>query len=353
MPSLQKNFDPNGKAQYNGIFGLPPDLKEPLISILPVPWEATCSYGTGTALAPEAILHASFQVDLEDPIFGPIWEKGIRLEPTFSWLPHLAAQARAATSGTPILPNPNSLQRPPWATSGVSTHHSIVEGLSSLRTEAVRDWVFSKLKTGRPGILGGDHSCALGAFLALEKQKLPFSVLQIDAHFDLRDSFEGYQESHASVMFNLLKRCHHLVSLVQLGIRDFSNSELLLAEEDSKVHPHILPLWRRSQQKGHPFSDLLDKAFEDLHSRVWVSFDIDGLDPSLCPHTGTPVPGGFSFDEASILLEALTTKGFEILGFDLCEVSCPSNNKQPTSAWEEWDALVGARVLYKLCGILS
>ena len=80
-------------------------------------------------------------------------------------------------------------------------------------------------------------------------------------------------------------------------------------------------------------------------SRVWVSCDIDGLDPALCPHTGTPVPGGLSFFEFCLLLEELVSAGRQIVGFDLCEVA-------PGPRGEEWDANVGARVLYKLCAFV-
>ncbi len=352
MPSFPNDFDPDGPASYSGIFGLPPDLNDPLIPILSVPWEATCSYGTGTAFAPQAILHASYQVDLEDPIFGPIWKKGIQLIPPFSWLPPLATQARsAAAAGTPLFDAPP--KGTPMYAPELSANQAVVDGLSEVRTAAVRDWVFLRLEAQRPGILGGDHSCALGAFLALEQQQLPFSILQVDAHLDLRDTYEGYRESHASIMFNLLQRCPHLVSLVQLGIRDFSAKELSLANETPKVYPHLLPNWRRKMQREKSFFDLVEQSLKALHPRVWVSFDIDGLSPSLCPHTGTPVPGGFDFDEASILLESLKKGGFEVLGFDLCEVAIQKKIEEPRSAWEEWDALVGARILYKLCGILS
>jgi agmatinase len=349
MQGFPNDFDANGPAIHSGIFGLPQEIEDPRIPILPVPWEATCSYGRGTSGAPEAILKASFQVDLEDPVFGPTWEKGIRLDPCFPWLSDLAIQARTAAThsrgthsrGTPMDPS----LRP--------ANLALVRGLSAIRTEAVRDWVFPLLHSHKPGVLGGDHSCALGAFLALEKQNLPFSVLQIDAHFDLRDAYEGFQESHASVMNNLLKQCSNLVTLVQIGIRDFSKSESGLAKTHPKIHPHILPLWRRKMLKGHPFSELLEDALEDLTSRVWISFDIDGLDPWLCPHTGTPVPGGLSFDEASWILEALSEKGFNVLGFDLCEVGHVSNGNLPQGGWEEWDSLVGARILYKICGAIS
>jgi agmatinase len=87
------------------------------------------------------------------------------------------------------------------------------------------------------------------------------------------------------------------------------------------------------------------EALAPLPSHVYVSFDIDALDPSLCPHTGTPVPGGLGFNQAAIVLQALADSGRRVVGFDLVEV-CPG----PTEAEPEWDANVGARVLYKLCG---
>ena len=346
MACFPENFDPDGPTQHSGIFGLPEDLNAPLIPILPVPWEATCSYGTGTAQGPHAILRASHQVDLEDPYFGPIWKKGIQLLPPSPLLTELAPHAHNSATTLRQCGTPMDSARAP-------AHRAVIQGLSSLRTDLVRDWVFPRLRTQRPGVLGGDHSCALGAFLALDKQGLPFSVLQIDAHLDLRETYEGFVESHASVMFNLLDRCDHLVSLVQLGIRDFSASERALAQSHPKAFPFFLPTWRRKIQEGHPFLELLENALGALHQRIWISLDIDGLEPSLCPHTGTPVPGGFSFEEVSLLFEFLSEKGFEVLGFDLCEVAPEPLATQPQNAWEEWDALVGARILYKLCGTVT
>jgi agmatinase len=159
---------------------------------------------------------------------------------------------------------------------------------------------------------------------------------------DLRDSYEGLEWSHASVMHNVLTKIARVSRIVQVGVRDFGEGEMDVGiEEGDRVVTFFDDQWAEEMAEGAAFSDLCRRVIEKLPERVYVSFDIDGLDPALCPGTGTPVPGGLSFHHASILLHAVRESGRRVIGFDLVEVA-PGNG--------EWDANVGARVLYKLCG---
>src|SRR5205814_1088872 len=115
-------------------------------------------------------------------------------------------------------------------------------------------------------------------------------------------------------------------------------------EAGARCHTFYDDQWAQEMASGTPFADLAGKAVSMLPDRVYISFDIDALDPSLCPGTGTPVPGGLSFNHAAMLLDALRQSGKRVVGFDLVEV-CPGET--------EWDANVGARLLYKLCGTVG
>jgi agmatinase len=194
------------------------------------------------------------------------------------------------------------------------------------------------------GIVGGDHSTPLGALRAAAERHKELGVLHIDAHADLREAYEGFRFSHASIMHNVL-RDTSVRRIVQAGVRDFCDAE----DRRIRDEPARLRTWfdgdlRRALHDGETWTHLVGRIVADLPREVWVSFDVDGLDPSLCPHTGTPVPGGLSFPEAVTLLRHLAASGRRIVGFDLSEVA-----PDPTGR-SEWDANVGARLLYKLIG---
>src|SRR5690606_20678177 len=136
--------------------------------------------------------------------------------------------------------------------------------------------------------------------------------------------------------------CPGVQRLVQVGIRDYSEGELrAIQASDGRVVTHFDAEWHRRRFAGASFDQLLSEMLAALPQRVWVSFDIDGLDPSLCPNTGTPVPGGLLFAEVAHMLSQLAASGRSIVGFDLVEIA---------PGGDEWDANVGARLLYKMCG---
>ena len=146
-------------------------------------------------------------------------------------------------------------------------------------------------------------------------------------------------------MHNVLQHIPGVVKLVQVGIRDFGEGEMDLGiEQGQRVVTFYDDLWAQELASGTAYLELAKRAVGALPESVYVSFDIDGLDPALCPHTGTPVPGGLSFNQAVILLDLLRQSGKRVVGFDLVEVSQGPDG-------DEWDANVGARVLYKLCGL--
>jgi agmatinase len=171
-----------------------------------------------------------------------------------------------------------------------------------------------------------------------------FGILQIDAHCDLREGYEGFVYSHASIMYNALKEVPQLTKLVQVGIRDFSDGEnQYISENSNRVRMYADSQIKQRQYEGETFRQIVDEIISQLPQQVYISFDIDGLDPKLCPNTGTPVQGGFETEQVFYIFKKLIQSGRQIVGFDLSEVSTSETG---------WDANVGARVLFKLCNLL-
>ncbi|HET8645654.1 MAG TPA: agmatinase family protein [Vicinamibacteria bacterium] len=331
-------FDPSSAAVSGGIFGLPFAPQESRVVLVPVPWEATVSYGAGTAGGPQAILAASRQVDLRDRDTGRPYEQGIAMLP-------IPAEVKAWSDEARALAAPVIAAGGPGDDAALRRAAAEVNALS----ERMNGWVHDQC--GRwlggdsiVGVVGGDHSVPFGGIQAAAGAHPGLGVLHVDAHADLRDAYEGFRWSHASIMFNVARDIPEVARIVQVGIRDYSDDEdALIRENPDRLRTYFEPDLRRQLQEGENWARLMGRVVADLPPRVWVSFDIDGLDPSLCPSTGTPVPGGLSFAEAVGLLRLVVASGRRIVGFDLSEVA-------PDPGGREWDANVGARVLYKLIG---
>lgn len=333
-------FDPDAAAQPgSGIFGLSCTREQSRIVLTPVPFDATTSYGKGTAEGPDAILEASAQVDLYDVRFGRVYERGVFLEAEKKKIRKLNVDATEL--GKPIIKAGGASTKKLQA--AAAKVNAICESVNAI----VQEETSKVLAEGRvPGLVGGEHAMSFGAIAACTEALGEIGIFQIDAHMDLRDAFEGFEWSHASIMHNVMSKLPKVVKLVQVGIRDFGEGEVkFAAAQGRRVVSHLDDQWSSRLNDGARFSELCRGAVEALPEKVYVSFDIDGLDPSLCPHTGTPVPGGLSFNQAVHLLDTLRASGRKVIGFDLVEVA-PGGKS-------EWDANVGARILYKLCGIAS
>ena len=328
-------FDPGAAAgPDSGVFGLPHQEHDAKVVLIPVPFAATVSYGGGAELGPDAILRASRQVDLYDGQYGRVYEHGICMldaDPVLA-----AAHEHARMMCVPILARGGSVEDDLDAVAAIDAAGDLVNGITYALTRQL-------LADGKiPGIVGGDHAVPFGAIRAAAERHPGLGVLHIDAHADLRVAYEGFRWSHASIFHNVLAEIPQMARLVQVGIRDYSEDELrAIHGSGGRVLTHFDQEWRRRQFAGERFDTLCKEAVAALPDAVWISVDIDGLDPSLCPNTGTPVPGGLSFAELAHLLATVAESGRRIVGFDLVEVA-PGK--------DEWDANVGARVLYKLCG---
>ena len=213
----------------------------------------------------------------------------------------------------------------------------------------LNDWVYGQTKDlinqGKlVGLLGGDHSTPLGFFKAVAEKHGDFGILQIDAHCDLRAGYEGFKYSHASIMYNALEEIPQLKKLVQVGIRDYCQEEFdYVSNSNFRVITYFDKNIKERQYEGQTWGQIADEIVNHLPEKVFISFDIDGLDPKLCPHTGTPVQGGFETEQVFYLFKKVLLSGRKLVGFDLNEVGV---------SHDERDENVGARCLFKLCNLL-
>lgn len=332
-------FDPNGVALPNGnFFALPYTLDEAEIVLLPVPWDVTTSYRPGASDAPQAIIKASGQVDLFDFDVKDAWQIKIGTYPFNDGIYSRSADLRTTAEEVILFLEQGGEEDDKYLTKRLERINDASEELN--------DWVrFHSLEyidRGKlVGVVGGDHSTPLGLLKALAGKYGSFGILHIDAHADLRQAYEGFTYSHASIMYNVMDQLPNVERLVQVGVRDLCEEEQRVMENDRRIELFSDNHISSELFSGSTWQQLCERMVERLPQNVYISFDIDGLSPDLCPNTGTPVPGGLNFQQACFLLRMLATSGRRIIGFDLNEVSPDDSN--------EWDANVGARVLYKLC----
>ncbi len=337
------HFDCNGASNpNNNIFGLPFSEDDARLVILPIPWEVTVSYNAGTARAADHIFKASMQVDLFDADGKEAWKQGFYMR----------------SPDKKILLKSDYLRKEAELYIDYTSKGELVEKnmfmCKSLKeinegSAYLNNWVYeqtrSLLQKGKlVALLGGDHSTPLGYFKAIAEKHEEFGILQIDAHCDLRKSYEHFTYSHASIMYNALKDIPNLSRLVQVGVRDFCEEEWqYVRNSNNRVITYYDKSIKERLFEGEHWKQVADEIVAHLPKHVYVSFDIDGLDPKLCPNTGTPVPGGFETEQIYYLLKRVVQSGRQIIGFDLNEVGVGDN---------DWDANVGARVLWKLCNLL-
>jgi agmatinase len=280
---------------HSNFLGIPPEentLEKSRVVILPVPYERTVSYGPGTRNGPGAILEASHYVELyDDELDEEVYRIGIHTLP--SWLPDDMEPAAA------------------------------VEELEKMAA--------SLLAPGRFLLtLGGEHSIAPAPIRAHRTRHPKLSVLHFDAHGDLRDTYEGQKNSHACA-------AHRWVELgipsVHVGIRSISKEEV---EYVRKTGTLIV-----SNREMHRSNAWMERALARLTEEVYVTFDVDFFDGSLVPGTGTPEPGGGTYDQALAILRRVASER-KIVGADVVEHAPLPGNRAP-------DFLV-AKMCYKLLG---
>jgi len=336
-------FDPNSAGNpNNNLFGLPFSEDDAKLVLLPVPWEVTVSFGSGTARSAEQIMKASLQVDLFDPDVEDGWKQGFFLkEADRKILLKSDYLRKEAELYIDYISKGDAVENNQFM---CKTLKEVNEGGYFLNNWVYQQTKYLLDKNKIVGLLGGDHSTPLGFMKAVAEKHGDFGVLQIDAHCDLREAYEGFVYSHASIMYNALKEIPQLQKLVQVGIRDYSEGEhQFIRQNASRIRTYFEKEIREREFEGETFKKIAAEIIQQLPDKVYISFDIDGLDPKLCPNTGTPVPGGFETEQVFYIFKQIIKAGKKIVGFDLSEVSTSENG---------WDANVGARVLFKLCNLI-
>ncbi|ADI64244.1 agmatinase SpeB [Trichormus azollae] len=341
MNNHNQDYNPNGIAEINGnILGLPDDYNSANLIIFAVPWEVTVSYGAGTANGPQRILDASYQIDLFDFDHPDGWKQGIFLEEIPKdileknnyYRQEAAKVMQRQAEGKALTETPD-----------------LTPVLTAINQagEQINQWLFTQCQAAmnqgkKVAVIGGDHSLPLGYFQALATKYENYGILHIDAHADLRDAYEGFEFSHASIMFNAIK-IPQISNLVQVAIRDICQDEVdIIQESNGRITAYYDQAIKQKLYSGMNWIDICQEIINNLPENVYISFDVDGLDPKLCPNTGTPVPGGLELEQTYCLFRELVNSGRKIIGFDICEVGDA-----------EWDGNVGARIVYKLANLLD
>lgn len=323
------------------LFGYTPTYESSNLALLAIPWSATASFGGGADKGPEMIALASSQMDFFSIEDGDVRDKGIYFLSPPDFLKKLNQQTRE--KALPIIALEESAPG--------DFPMELIDEINQSCGQMVK-WVYEETKkiheAGKKfGLVGGDHSTSEGAIRYFsEIYKGNFGILHIDAHADLRKSYQGFYHSHASVMYNVIHQPHPPTYLIQVGVRDYCKEEYLLIKENKNINTFFDSEIKAALFEGKTWKSLVDSIIQRLPEKVYISLDVDGLQPHLFPHTGTPVPGGLSFEQTDYLLKRLAQPPRQIIGFDLVEIAAPDRNI------ELWDAQTGARLLYKLCQII-
>ena len=336
-------FDPNAVSNpNNNIFGLPFTKEDAKLIILPVPWEVTVSRHEGTARAPEHIFRSSLLVELFDTTLKDKWRNGY----------YMPEPDKKILLKSDYLRKEAELYINYITDGGILTENKFMcKTIKEINAGSLmlNNWVFENTKDlfmqdKLVGILGGDLSTSFGYYKALAEKYGDFGVLQIDAHCSMRKAYEGFSYSHASAMYNALEEIPAINKIVQAGIRDFCEAEWdYISNSNGRITTYLDVSIKNRIAEGETWKSIADEIVSFLPDKVVLSYDIDGLDPKLCPNTSTPVYGGFEASQIFYLFNRIIQSGRKIIGFNLNEIGISTN---------EWDEKVGARVLFDLCNLL-
>lgn len=321
------------------LFGVEKPLEKCGLVIIPAPWEATTSFKGGTSFAPQLVREASHQMDYFHEVYPTAYQKGIFFKDTHPEVQNLHDEALKKCDFI------QSELELPVEKQNLKKLKSETDDVNDL-SKSFNDIIYSESKSileknKIPAVFGGDHSTPYGLMKALSEKYEDWSILHFDAHLDLRVAYQGFEHSHASILYNASQLPNPPKCVSHVGVRDFAKSEFDYANKN-KHHTWSDKTLKSKDFEGQSWVKTCGEILKPLSKNLYISFDVDGLDPQYCPDTGTPVPGGLSYNQACKLIE-LASGQFNIIGFDLVEVS--SATKDP----ESWDLNVGVRLLFELC----
>ena len=332
-------FNPSAVGnKNNNIFGLPFSVEESRLVFIPVPWDVTVTNTKGTAEGPMNVFSNSFQIDLYDPMVPGAWKAGMAMEQIDPGIISTNQQVRLqAEQVIRFLEDGGDPDDNKHIQDLIDSVNHACESLALTLEKSTLQYMDNNQL---PFMIGGDHSCTTGQIRALAREN-EFGILQIDAHADMRKDYQGFTHSHASVMRNALE-IGGVTQIVQVGIRELCNEEVqVISQNHKKIKTFFDHDLHERLFEGENWSDICREIIEKLPDNIYISFDVDGLEPSLCPGTGTPVPGGLSFNQAIYLLETAIKSGKRIIGADLVETG-------PT----QLDGIVSCRIVYRMAGMM-
>lgn len=326
-------------------FGAKTTLKQAELILIPVPWEVTTSYGGGTSQGPDLIRKACFQLDFFNPELKCAYNHKIHFEKTDPLIQSLGKEARVWAK---------DIQKN-WKEDTVLNKKQLAlcEKVNQA-SESLQDWLYEKSsklfqEDKIPALVGGDHSVSEGLVRLIgEKLKGEYSILHLDAHADLRESYQGFKYSHASVMHNILNLPFPPKKLIQVGIRDLCETEYKKISNSKTISCFFDVDLSFRLFSGEKWADLCQEIVKSLSSEVYVSLDVDALSWHYAPGTGTPVPGGLSFNQLLYLFSEIKRQKKRLIAFDVVETA---GGEQPNS-FSEWNGNVSARLIYYLAGLV-
>jgi len=337
---LLAGFDPNGVGNTLGnIFGLPFSLEQAGLVFIPVPWDVTVSNHEGTCHAPRMIREQSAQIDLFDPFSPDAWKKGMAMEPIDAELVAVnAVHRQKAAQYIGYMEKGGK----PEASLLMQEIAGQVNQVCGMMVDRIGEKCLHYANMGQKTfVVGGDHSVSLGNIRAMARRYPGFGILQIDAHADLRNKYQGFIHSHASVMRNAMD-LEGLRKVVQVGVREYCHEEAdFMKDQAARLSTWFDRDIHQELYRGKTWGTICGQIVDELPEMVYVSFDADGLDPAFFPNTGTPVPGGITYNQAMYLLEMIINSNRKIIGADLVETG-PS----------AFDAMMACRIIYRLAGMM-
>jgi len=289
-----------------GFLGLREDWDvRPDVAVMQIPLEMTVSYGTGTSEGPSATIEASSQVETYSTFIGGDLPSGMIIRTL-----------------------------DPWSFEGPSLEAHL---------DSIESYVINGISGGAfPLLLGGEHGILLPAIRALKQiGNFPLenlTLVQVDAHADLRDELNGERFSHGTVV----RRCldEGIGRVLQIGVRAFSKEECIVMENDVRIRSWMAKDIRKNRAIESEISDFIS----EIQGPVWLSIDIDALDPSIVPATGTPVPGGLDYWFVNDLIEKLFSGNANVVGADVSEIAPDDHGVTQFTA-----ATIAASILAGIC----
>ena len=326
-------------------FGVKTTFASADLILIPAPWEATASYAGGAAQGPELIKKASSQLDFFNRSFKACYNRQIYFELEDPAIKSLNQKVRSYAQAVQKNWTEDKILTSADKALCQKVNQASLSFLEGLYKKSLNIFEQGKI----PALVGGEHSVSLSLIRLIgEKLKGDYGLLHIDAHADLRESYQGFKHSHASVMYNVLDLPFPPKKLVQVGVRDYSKEEYEYIKSSQHIDCFFDEDIYKNLFNGKNWGEICESIVSALPQKIYVSLDVDGLLWSYAPGTGTPVPGGLSYNQLLYLFAEIKRQKKQLIAFDVVETSSGEKKEQ---AFSEWNGNVASRLIYWLAGL--